>query len=234
MMRCLPLLSVLRFLPALCLLVGPPAHAQIKGQAPGQPDVLVLVFSVPGGSDQIGLTYPGVVPHSTVQRDIHAIQAATGWSTANIHITDKLPPVRKSVGKMTEADFTVTGAVAPTTHYLPLEPFVQALRSYHHITLTYFVGQGFDFQGVRNYADRHVRIALEQRGATFTYQIFMLDGHVEHLKLPRYELSAVGGRMAHGDGQDGRSTAKPWLLALVALAAVGTGCVVYAVLARNA
>lgn len=234
MIRRLSLLSALRFLPALCVLVGSPAYAQIKGQAPGQPDVLVLVFSVPGGEDQVGLTYPGVVPHSTVQRDIRAIQAATGWAAANVHITDKLPPVRKSVGKLTEADFTVTGAVAPATHYLPLEPFVQALRPYHHITLTYFVGPGFDFQGVRNYADRHVRIALDQRGATYTYQIFMLDGHVEHLKLPRYELSAVGGRTVRGDGQNGRSAAKPWLLALVALAAVGTGCVVYAVLARNA
>ena len=220
---------LLAFAMACCTLAGSPGRAQIKGQAPGQPDVLVLVFSSPGGPDQIGLTYPGVVPHGIVQRDIRALQATTGWATANIHISDKLPPVRKSVGKMTEADFTVAGAVAPTTHYLPLEPFVQALHPYRHVTLTYFVGQGFDFRGVRNYSDRHVRIALEQRGGTFTYQIFMLDGHVEHLKLPRYELSSAGGRTALGDGR-----ASPWLLALVALAAVGTGCVVYAVLARNA
>lgn len=222
-------LCVLRFLLALSILAGSPAYAQLKGQAPGQPDVLVLVLSVPGGADQVGLTYPGVVPHSVVQRDIKALKAATGWSTANIHITDKLPPVRQSLGKMTEADFTVSGAVAPETHYLPLEPIVQALRPYHHITLTYFVGPGFDFQGVRNYADRHVRIALEQHGTTFTYQIFMLDGHVEHLKLPRYELSGGGGRIVQGDRPH-----SPWLFALVALAAVGTGCVVYAVLARNA
>lgn len=224
---------LLRFLLACCVLAGSPGHAQIKGQAPGQPDVLVLVFSVPGGADQIGLTYPGVVPHSVVQRDIHALQSTTGWSTGNLHISDKLPPIRKSVGKMTEADFSVSGAVAPGTHYLPLQPFVQALRPYRHVTLTYFVGQGFDFRGVRSYSDRHVRIALEQRGATYTYQIFMLDGHVEHLKLPRYELSA-GGRTVRGDGQGGRAAGSPWLLALVALAAVGTGCVVYAVLARHA
>ncbi|MDQ2687448.1 MAG: hypothetical protein M3Y28_06230, partial [Armatimonadota bacterium] len=127
----LSLSCALRLLLACCVLAGSPAHAQLKGQAPGQPDVLVLVFSVPGGADQVGLTYPGVVPHSTVQRDIKALKAATGWSAANIHITDKLPPVRKSFGKMTEADFTVSGAVAPETHYLPLEPIVQALSPYH-------------------------------------------------------------------------------------------------------
>lgn len=231
---------LLRLLLAWCVLGGSAVQAQIKGQAPSQPDVLVLVFSVPGGADQVGLTYPGVVPRAQVQRDIKAIQAATGWAVTNTHVSDKRPPVIDSptrkwtVGKMTEADFTVSGAVAPASHYLPLEPFVQALRPYRHVALTFFVASGFNFQGLRKYSDPHVRIALEQRGATYTYQIFILNGHFGRLNLPRYDLSAANARSARGAGGDGRPAASPWLLALVALAAVGTGCVVYAVLARNA
>lgn len=219
--------KLLRLLLVWCALGGSAGHAQIKGQAPSQPDVLILVFSVPNGPDQIGLTYPGVVSHAVVQRDIKALQAATGWAVTRTHISDKLPPVRKAVGKMTEADFTVSDAVAPSARYLPLDPFVQAFRPYRHVALTFFVGSGFNFQGLRNYSDSHVRIALEQRGATYTYQIFILDEHFGRLKLPRYELSAANTRSARGG-------VSPWLLAFVALAAVGTGCAVYAVLARNA
>lgn len=206
------------------------SRADIKGQKPGQPDVLVLVFAVTGAGDQVGLTYPGLVPHARVQRDIRALQTATGWAITGVNIADKSPPVGPPSNRMTSADFIVQDAVLPERRYLPVQPFVEAFRPYRHVALTYFVPTGYGFQGLRRYADNHVSIALEQHGSTYTYQIFIRDGHFGRMSLPRYDLSASATRSAGAGG----SAVNPWLVALVALAAVGAGCVVYAVLARNA
>ena len=194
--------------------------------------MLILVFAVPGGPDQIGLTYPGVVPHAQAMRDVKAIVAATGWNISGIHIADQAPPIKKPTGKMTGVDFVVPGAVSLQSRYLPVEPFVNSLRSYHHVTLTYLVGGGFGFEGLRSYADNHVKIALDQRGSNYTYQIFYKDGNFGHLSLPRYQLSVADTRSA-ATGRTRRHRVNPWLVALVTVAAVGAGCIVYAVLARN-
>ena len=154
----------------------PSAAAQAAKSPTQQPDVLVLLFAVPGGPDQVGLTYPGLVPHAQALRDVHAIQAATGWTMTGMRITDQSAPIPKATGKMTGIDFVVPGAVAVHSHTLPIEPFVNSLRSYHHVTVTYLMGQDFTFQGLRNYTDNHISIALDQRGSTYTYQIYYQNG----------------------------------------------------------
>lgn len=205
-----------------------PPHAT----ASQQPDVLVLVFTVPGGPDQVGLTYPGLVPHAQVIRDVHAIQTATGWNVSGVHIADLPPPIKKSKQKMTGVDFVVPSAVNPQARYLPIEPFVNSLRSYHHVTVTYLVGSEFGFEGLRHYADNHVKVALDQHGSTYTYQIFYHDGRFGHLNLPRYQLANTSGQVAQAAPSSRR--VNPWLIALVAVAAVGAGCIVYAVFTRSA
>lgn len=209
------------------------ASARLPTQTAGQPDILILIFSVPGGPDQIGLTYPGIVPHRQAMRDVKALGAATGWNISGIRITDMPPPIKKPMGKMTGIDFVVQGAVVPQSHYLPVEPFVNSLRSYRHITLTYLIGSKFGFEGLRNYADNHVKIALDQRGSTYTYQIFFHDSRFSHLKLPRYELSNAEAKLSQAPSGAGQSVT-PWLVALVAAAAVGVGFIVYAIFARGA
>lgn len=210
---------------------APSAGAQITGQAVGQPDLLILVFAVPGGPDQVGLTYPGVVPHAQAIRDVKAIRAATGWHISGVHIADQAPPIRKPSGKMTGVDFVVPGAVSLPSRYLPVEPFVNSLRSYRHVTLTYLIGGGFGFEGLRSYADNHVKITLNQRGSNYTYQIYYHDGQFGHLNLPHYQLSDADSRSSEAGRAHRR--VNPWLVVLVAVAAVGAGCLAYAVFARS-
>ena len=238
--RAKPLTGVIRLLKiglmlGLWAMLGASGAAPSSAQAPhpvsSPPDVLVLVFAVPGGPDQVGLTYSGMVPHAQALRDVRALQAATGWNVSGIQVTDLPAPIQKATGKMTGIDFVAPGVVAPQSHTLPVEPFVSSLRAYHHVTLTYLVGSGFAFQGLRDYADNHIKISLAQRGATYTYQIYYHDGRFGRLNLPRYQLPMADARSAQTGG---KRRVDPWLLGLVALAAVGAGCIVYAVLARNA
>jgi hypothetical protein len=219
----------------LILIVLSTVTTRVGAQAPArnanQPDVLVIIFAVPGGPDQIGLTYPGIIPHAQAQRDVKAIQQATGWNISGVQITDLPPPIEKPSGKMTGVNFVAPGAVPLGSRYLPVEPFVNSLRSYHHVTLTYLVGAGFGFEGLRSYGDSHVKIALDQRGSTYTYQILYHDGRFGHLGLPRYQLSSADAKSSALT--DHRRTVNPWLVALIAVAAVGAGCIAYAVFARS-
>ena len=220
----------------LLLLLLYPARAQNpRPIAPsGPPDVLVLVFAVPGGADQIGLTYAGKVPRAQVQRDMAALKQNTGWALTAVKITDSPPPVAGKRPAMTSAECAAVGVVDGAAHTLPLEPIVRALKPYHRVTLSYFAPPGFQFQGLRGFADEHVQIALMQHGATYTYNITITDPHFDRLNLPLYGLPSAGLQSAQGQPGAARRRPNPLLVGLTLAAALGAGGVVYFVLARGA
>lgn len=217
----------------ICMTVtlGTAASAQKAAPKLSQPDVLVLIFAIPGGPDQIGLTYRNTVPNSQAQRDIQAIQTATGWKVAGIHIADMLPPIANSKQKMTSADFVAQGAVDPNAKFLPIQPLVEALRNYHHVAVTFIINYPFTFEGLRHYADNHVNIALEQNGSGYTYQINYRDSRLDSLNLPRYQPAEASASTIKSSQRKDR--VNPWLVALVGVAAIGAGLIVYTVFARN-
>jgi len=216
---------------ALALTLAPlrTAHA---APASMRPDVLILVYALSSGQGQVGVTYPAVVPHAQAQRDLKALQMETGWHFSSVKITDQLPPVQNAKGKMTGLECTVSGALTPRSDTLEVAPFVNAFRGYHQIGLTYFTEPGFGFQGLRDYADTHVQIAMTQRGSTYSYQIVVRDPHFGRLTLPHYQIAPGQSRSASAAG-DTRRAARPWLVVLVVLAALGTGGIVYSLLARQ-
>lgn len=200
--------------------------------ASARPDVLILVYALSDGQGQVGVTYPGMVPHAQAQRDLQAIAAQTGWRISKVKITDLPPPIQNARGKMTGIEFTATGAILPQSNTVTLEPLITAFRDYHQIGLTYFTEPGFGFQGLREYTDNHVQIAMTQRGTTYSYSIVVRDPHFGRLNLPRYQL-APGDSRSVGALETRRHLSRPWLVVLVVLAALGAGSIVYAVLARQ-
>jgi len=197
-----------------------------------RPDVLILVYALSSGQGKVGVTYPTVVPHAQAQRDLKALQAETGWRFSGVKITDLPPPIQNAKGKMTGLECTVSGALTPRSDTLEVAPFINAFRGYHQIGLTYFTEPGFGFQGLRDYADTHVQIAMTQHGTTYSYQIVVRDPHFGKLTLPRYQMRPGQARSVSAGG-DTRRPARPWLVVLVLLAALGAGAVVYSLLARQ-
>ncbi len=210
------------------------AIAQVSHAAPAslRPDVLILVYALSSGQGQVGVTYPTVVPHAQAQRDLKALQAETGWRFTGVKITDLPPPIQNARGKMTGLECTVSGALTPRSDTLEVAPFVNAFRGYHQIGLTYFTEPGFGFQGLRDYNDTHVQIAMTQHGTTYSYLIVVRDPHFGRLSLPRYQIPAGQARSVSAGG-DTPHPVRPWLVAIVILAALGAGAVVYSVLARQ-
>jgi hypothetical protein len=197
-----------------------------------RPNVLILVYALSSGQGQVGVTYPTVVPHAQAQRDLKALQAETGWRFSGVKITDLPPPIQNAKGKMTGLECTVSGALTPRSDTLEVAPFINAFRGYHQIGLTYFTEPGFGFQGLRDYADNHVQIAMTQHGTTYSYQIVVRDPHFGRLTLPRYQMPPGQARSVSAGGAAPHPM-RPWLVALVLLAALGAGAVVYSLLARQ-
>lgn len=189
----------------------------------GRPDVLVLVYPQPGQADIVDITYAHTVPHAQAQRDLAALAQATGWAIGPSRVTDGAAPVGQKT-PMTSSVFTAPGVVQPETHALPVEPFVTAFRSYKRLALIFSVGPGFQFQGLRDYADNNVQVAMEQHATVFTYQIRVLNPQFTQLNLPRTEpTAAIAPRRA-----------APWVLFLgILAAATAAGVLVYVLMARK-
>jgi hypothetical protein len=202
--------------------------AQTQPPIIGQPDVLILAAASADGQDLMGFTYPEVVPRAQVLRDMASLQKSSGWTFKGLKITEALPPVAGAKTKMTSAEFIAPHAIRAETHGFAVEPFVEAFRNYHHITLTYFAGQQFAFQGLRGFADNHVRVTLDQRGAAYTYQIQIRDPRFGRLKMPYLQPPISQPYVADGS-VSGRTTGtvNPMFVGLAALVAVGAGLAVY-------
>ena len=220
-------------LPVLLLgwLTSPVVAQSRPAQNGGPPDVLILVAETSSGQDEIGITYAKTVPHAQARRDVAALATATGWAIKRVTITDAPSSLAWDKAKMTGVECYAGQVVRPSTHGLTVQPFVQAFRAYPHVMLTYFVGDGFPFEGLHDYADDNVRITLERHGAAFTYQILIRNPRLERLNLPYLQPATMD---AQADPAVPKPHARPWLLALVAIAAVGAGGLVYALLSRAA
>ena len=213
----------------LTLAMGMPGWAQTAPPIPsGPPDVLVLVYQRPGMGDQVNITYPRLIPHAQAQRDVAALAQAAGWTPGASRITDAAPPVqgRGKISAMTSVALDAPNVVQNETHAFPLEAFIRAFRSYKRLVLVFFVASEFQFQGLKQFADNDVQIAMEQHGSAYTYQIQILNPQFDHLNLPQ---SQPAGGAAKGTA----ARRSPLVLFLGILGAAGvTGLLVYLVMAR--
>ncbi len=200
-----------------------------RAQAPpvaapeGRPDVLLLVLPQSAQADAVDITYARTVPHAQAQRDLDALAQATGWALGPSRITDGPSPAVPGA-RMTSGVSAIAGGVLENSPVLPVEQVLTAFRAYKRLALIFNVGAGYQFQGPRDYADNDVRIALQQRGTLYTYQVQILNPQFTRLGLPR-PASA---------GSSAPRRRSPWVLVLGILGASGAaGVLVYALMSRK-
>jgi len=219
----------------LFLLSSGMASGQAANSPVSAPDILLLVYVQPDGKDILDITYPVSVPHAQAQQDLQALAQNTGWTPQGVKITDALPPVQGVTQKMTSVEFRAGRTVNAASGRLPLEPVIEALRSYHRIVLNYSLGMPFEFHGLREFSDPNLKIGLRQTGTTYTYDIHILNPRFARLNLPLDQTLAQAAAVTALPAVNHapvKPRINPWMAALVALLAVGTGIVVYAALAR--
>jgi hypothetical protein len=190
-------LALLLGLCALMLGGGLPGHAQTPGAAApiisGPPDVVVIVYQQPGGADQVGITYAHLIPHAQVLQDMKALTQATGWAISRTRIKDAAAPMHSQVGPMTGIAFEAPGVVQDSTHTFPVEALARAFHSYKRLNLVFIVGPQFQFQGSRAFANNDIKVALDQQGTTYTYQIEITNSNFGRLSLASSPASLPPG-----------------------------------------
>ena len=205
------------------------AHAQAPATAPasaapaitGPPDVLVIVSQQPGGADAVVVTYAGKVPHAQAVQDSAALVKAGGWLVSKPVVSDAAGPLQNRRSVMTGVVFQAIGVVPKGTGPLPIEPFVSAFRAYKRLNVVFFTTPPFQFQGARAYADNDLRMALDQHGTTYTYQIQILNPGLS--RVPALDAAAPPRAVRRS----------PWLLLGGILGAAAlTGLIVYLLTAR--
>lgn len=189
----------------------------------GPPDVLVIVYQVPGGADQVGITYAHAVPAPQAAQDMQALAQVTGWPVGASRIKNAASPVKSRPGMMTSVVFQVPNVVQDSTHTLPVDVFARAFHNDRRVNVVFFVGPLFQFQGSRSYADKDIKMVLDQRGTTYTYLIEILN--------PRFgRLAPAALSPATGIGAHARS---PWGMFLIIFGtAAAAGLIVYFLMVR--
>lgn len=197
--------------------------------------IVILVAEGEQGDDQVCITYPNVVPHTKVNRDVKALASSAGWSPTNIEITDDKSHQISGASVMTAAVFNAR-VIDPQGHYFTLEPIVTAMRNYPLLSLVYFVGGPFDFQGLRTYSDKYVSIQLDQHGGAFKYEIAVHDSGFQKLNLPLYQAPDAPTRAAsvpaaHAAVHTHR--VRTWQVLVLAMVAALAGGTVYIITSRH-
>jgi len=192
-----------------------PGKPQAVATPTGPPDVLVIVIQRPGLGDQVGVTYAQTVPRGQAQHDLQAFAQAAGLTPQETEIVDGPSPVKGRTAKMTSMSFMAPGVIQTEVHAFPLEALIGAFRGYKRLNFIFITDSRFQFQGLRQYADNHVRLTLEQHGSAYTYQVQVLSANFDLLNLPPSDIAA---QQSGGIKTVSRS---PLLIFLGVLAAAG-------------
>jgi hypothetical protein len=181
MLRLLMIAAILA--PTLVLSLAVAAPPQSSKRTAGMPDVLVLVLSGMGPVDQVSINYSTTVPADAVKADISALAKETAWIVGGEKVSTKT--VAAGGGrKTTSGSFTTLATVNYREGFLPLSPFINALKRFRTIEVDYLVPERFRFQGLKDFENEFVKIHLEQRGGSYLYRVCVKDSGFDRLLLP--------------------------------------------------
>jgi hypothetical protein len=188
-----------------------------------QPDIQAIVMKGPGGSDMVNITYPKVISASQAARDVAALAQNCNLGSVNVDVSNQSETLKTiKTQPMTSATFAAKGMMPDENHETAfhLEPWVESLKNYHVITITYMLNKDFGFNGLRQYHDNNVAIALDRQGNAYTYRIVVLNPNFTHIKLPFLQSDADKATYARIP-----PTKKPWYIAaILAIGAIAAGC----------
>lgn len=193
-------------LACVATLVTQPTWAAEVGSA----DVHVMVF--PGGmlpqtsgdsmgEDHVTFTYAREVSDQDAQRDFLAYSKVSSRTLHQVQVTTGRTPLSgASSPKMTCTTFTTLALIRPGAGHFDIEPFIVALKAYRHIRLSFIVPAGYTFSGLRTYKDRYVSISVDPQssdaGATYTYDVHVIDPSFKSLNLPTWQASPEAEKTA--------------------------------------
>ena len=187
---------------AACLIaaaIRPPAQGAAAVQraaggagpqpGPGAPsvqpyDLTVLVLLAADDSAQVALSYSHPVDHEALRSAIQKVAHETGAQVSGVGVHDgPLAAGSRAIG--TSAGFAARGLVRRDTGFLPVGPIAQSLPSWHHMRLTFVVGEDFPFGGPISASGDGLSIRLVEPVAPYDYDVERISGTAAAANVPR-------------------------------------------------
>ncbi len=186
----MPRKPLLLFLVLLCLCLMATAGLQSVAAASAKqvdkavpPEVIVLILSGMGDSDQVSISYSRVIPTSEADKDIEAIKRVSFWTIRNPKVSTKTTGTPG--GKPTTSAQFVTLPIANVREgTIPLEPFITALKRFKTMQVIYLIPGKFVFRGLKDFENDYVKIDLRQSGGSYTYKVTVKNPGFDRLGLP--------------------------------------------------
>lgn len=144
------------------------------------PDLVMIVW-VTEHMDRISFTYQKAMDKSAAEAHLAALLRETGWTANDINIED----VKMADGSSTTTvEFNTLGTVNLGSGALPLEPIIKAFKDLDYLETQFVIPMAFNFQGLREYENKYVKILLKRGTNAYGYSIFIKDRSFRTLDLP--------------------------------------------------
>jgi len=190
------------------------------------PDVLVWVDARNQEGHLVSITYAKVIPRDQAENQLSQLLSETGWSAANVDISDESLSA-SGESPMTSIAFMTPKAIELDSGTLPIEPIVKPLRNLKVIRIIYLAPSGFRFRGLEDYENKYVKISLERGTNTYEYTVTVKNAHFDTLGLPLTGVKQIPTEAR-------RSRPGTLALSLVIALALLTGVLTYLVTRRVA
>jgi hypothetical protein len=88
----------------------------------------------------------------------------------------------------TSAEFSTLGTVNLQSGGFPLEPIIKAFKDLEYLELQFMISMPFNFQGLRRFENKYVKIVLNRGTNVYGYSVFIKDPNFKTLNLPLVQL----------------------------------------------
>ena len=182
--RCLPPLLIAVI---LVIFVSANAFPSNDNVDMGMPDVMVLISMK--GDDIASLAYPKLVSKEQVASDLARFSKESHWSIANVKITNDGGMQSGEVHPSTSVDFVRTDSGKYDTRSMDIAPIITAFKKSSIIQIVFMTSSTWQFSGVQNFEDGHVRIDLSGSPGSYQYRVHVKDHNFDKLILPIQEAA---------------------------------------------
>lgn len=217
----------------------PPAAQSVNAQMQN-PDVQILVVTLPTGSTAVSSVYPGQVSKQTAQKRVDKLLALTGWKATNRRFSDAPtgnPLEDNRAKKLSAASFETGSNVFGADGVIDSEPFLRAFGDLGRINLIYMPGASYTYTGIRRFDSPRLAFQVMSSGQGTVAIAATVKQPGENAPPFGLPLTDVAVRSVSGVARQTNVAESPALRSMIKVAillvlAIGSALVVYGLASR--
>ncbi|UCH34825.1 MAG: hypothetical protein JSV65_00280 [Armatimonadota bacterium] len=179
---------------------APPASPNTSQEATAPaPFRAVALVDSDGGMEAVSMLFPWAQDHQEVTSIVEHMSQLGGWDVVDLKIEDDrfvsawdLAMEKDPQGELqTYVEFSAAGVVNHEERWIPLDPFIVALKDYSPMRLALAVGEQVVVEGPGDFEDNTVRIECNRQLGSILYDITVKDPDLTSTGVPAHPAAPV-------------------------------------------